>query len=176
MSVYDYKLVSEESVSAVTATPSVDVGTIRFYAGVEYRYMYNAGGDAAYKGAPVFVTASTAGGTFVTTYATIGLMTTAAGDGFAFAGVVNNATCPASSYCWIATRGIVNCRPCSSAIAAGDTVMAMDGGNAVMSRTGFTNTATVAAQFTSYLVNVVIGQAMEAATAAATGTIKVWLR
>jgi len=175
MSVYDYKSVSEESVSAVTATPSVDVGTIRFHGGLEYRYMYN-GGAVGYKGAPCFVTAATAGNTFVTTYATISLMTTAAGTGFGFVGTLHNATCAAASYAWVATRGMVNARPCSSAIAAGDVVMAMDGGNAVASRTGITTTATVSPGLCSFLVNTVIGQAMEAATAAATAVIKVWLR
>jgi len=173
MSSYDYKMINEESVSAVTATPSVDLGTVRFHGGIQYQYMYNAGA-VGYKGCPVLVTATTAYN-FVTTYAQIDTLTAAAGDGFAFAGTLHNATCAAGSYCWVAQRGMLNCRPTSSAIVVGDTVLIINGGNGVISRTGVTNTAS-AAELCSYIVNPVVGVAMEAATAAATGVIKVWVR
>ena len=173
MSSYDYKLINEESVSAVTATPSVDVGTIRYHGGIEYQYMYNAGA-IGYKGCPVLVTAAT-DYDFVTTYAQIDTLTAAGADGFAFAGVLHNATCAAGSYAWVARRGMLNCRCGSSAISIGDAVLIGDGGNFVVARSGVTDTAT-AAELCSFIVNPVVGQAMEAATAAATATIKVYVR
>ena len=173
MSVYGMKLINEESVSCTTATPSVDIGTVRFHGGIQYMYMYNAGGEG-YKGAPCWVTATSAMD-FVTTYATFAALSAAGADGFAFAGVLHNATCAAGSYAWVAQRGLLNCRPSSSAIAAGDAVIAGDDGNWVQSRTGVTETSTIY-QIASYIVNTVVGQAMEAATAAATGTIKVYVR
>jgi len=173
MAVYGMKPIEIESVSAVTATPSTDLGTTRFYGGNKYQYMYNAGAEA-YTGAPVWVTGAT-DYNFVSTYATFAALTAAGADGFAFAGVVQNATCAASSYCWIAQSGLLNCRPQSSAIAVGDMVLAADDGNFVMSRTGVTNTATTE-ELASYIANTVIGVAQEVATAAATGTIAVWRR
>jgi len=173
MTAYDYKSVNEESVSAVTATPSVDLGTIRFNGGIQYQYMYNAGG-AGNQGCPVLVTGAT-DYNFVTTYAQIDTLTAAGADGFAFAGVLHNATCAASSYAWVAQRGMIQCRPESSAIEVGDAVLIKDGGNAIIARSGVTDTAT-AAELCSFIVNPVVGQAMEAATAAATGTISVYIR
>jgi hypothetical protein len=168
---YGYSTLSHESVSAVTATPSVDNGTIRYHGGIEYRYMYN-GGDDAYQGCPVLITAST-NYTFVTTYATLTGMTAATSLGFAVVGTVHNATCAAGYYCWVAQRGLINARPCSSAIAAGDDLLIMDGGNAVSSRVGTASTATYVF-ITSFVMDAKVGQAMEAATAAATGVIKVY--
>jgi hypothetical protein len=177
MAVYEMKLVNEESVSAVTATPSVDVGTTRIHGGIFYRYMYN-GGSVAYKGCPVVMTASTAGNTFVVTVATIDICTTAAGtrEG-GFVGTIHNATCAAGSYCWVATKGMLNCRPQSSAIAVAKKVKIGDGGGFVDAMEGFTDTSsTNTQQLGSFLVNHIVGTAQEAATAAATGTIKVWVR
>jgi hypothetical protein len=175
MSAYDMKLVNEESVSAVTGTPSVDLGTIRFKDGIEYMYMHNGSSGAVNQGSPVLITAST-GYTFVVTYAQIDTVTAAAGYGFAFAGTLHNATMPSAAlYGWVARRGLINCRPESSAIAAGDAVMIKNGGGAVIARSGITDTAT-AAELCSFVVNPTVGQAMEAATAAATGVIKVYVR
>ena len=51
MSLYGADPIAFESVSAVTATPSVDLGTRRVYNGEEYVYCYNATGSQATAGA-----------------------------------------------------------------------------------------------------------------------------
>jgi len=178
MSNYDYKLIQEESVSAVTATPSVDLGTQRIHGGIHYRYMYNEG-SIAYKGCPVIITASTAGNTFVVTVATVDVMTTAAGlmQG-GFCGVVMNTTCPASSYCWIATRGPLNCLAYGMTVTAGKQVKIATGGGVVENVEGFTDTSTTnTQQIASYCANHIVGQAMEeTAGVSTTACVKVWVR
>ena len=47
---FDRNPIATESVSAVTATPSVEVGTRRYYKGKDYIYCYNAGGSQISQG------------------------------------------------------------------------------------------------------------------------------
>jgi hypothetical protein len=128
MATYSYKEVHEEGVSAVTATPSVQVGTRRLNNGIEYVYCYNAGNaasDGATRiGSPVILT-GVSGYTF-----TANTFTTAAdfSSTFSFLGVTHNATCPSGSYCWVATRGPVSVYCDSVAVVAGDNVTMADGG------------------------------------------------
>ena len=122
MSTFSYKLINEESVSAVTATPSVQVGTRRLADGREYIYAYNDGGIAN-KGAPVIMTA-VSGYSFVKTYAT------AADTSVAFLGILHNATCAAGSYAWVCTRGVCDAYCDANAVIAGDNLTIVDGGGA----------------------------------------------
>lgn len=105
MSDYDYKQVNEEEVSAVTATPSVDLGTQRVYSGNVYTYGYNAGiTDATQNTAVVLSTGSTG-------YSFTGYWTYTDGTYIPapnFFGVAKNATITAGSYGWVATRGFVD--------------------------------------------------------------------
>jgi hypothetical protein len=86
----------QESVSAVTTTASVDLGTRRVVDGNEYVYCYN-GATAADKA--LLVKPLTAGVSY-----TFSVTTVAHGVGPVI-GVIKNATCAASSYCWVMTRG-----------------------------------------------------------------------
>jgi hypothetical protein len=161
MSTYSYKLVNEESVSAVTATPSVQVGTRRLVNGNEYVYCYNDGG-AANKGAPCILT-STSGYSFVITYAT------AANTSVAFLGLLNNATCAAGSYAWVCTRGFGGAYVVSAAVVAGDNLWIKDGG-------GQCSVVTFTSLPTIIVGKGIIGRALSTQTAAATGCIDVYMR
>lgn len=105
-----------ESVSAVTATPSVELGTTRLEGGNEYVYMYN-GETAADKG--LMVTIDPAG----TGYDTFTVSTVA--DNL-MVGVVANATMAASTYGWIQRRGRVTLK---SATVSSTTYMFCVGAN-----------------------------------------------
>lgn len=83
-----------EGVSAVTATPSVQLGTRRNVGGNDYVYCYAAGG-AINKGNGVAVT-GTSGYSVVVTTVTM--------TDFGL-GICRNATIAAGSYGWIMTRG-----------------------------------------------------------------------
>lgn len=162
MASYSYKTVHEEGVSSVTATPSVSLGTRRLEGGTEYVYAYN-GGSAANKGAPVVMTA-TSNYTFVVTFAT------SADAPCQYLGVVQHATCAAGSYCWVATdRGFADVYVVSNAVAVGDMLIVADGG-------GSARSATWTSSVTQLSKQGCIGFAMTAQTAAATGTVGVYLR
>lgn len=107
-----------ESVSNVTTTPSVQLGTVRVYEGETYEYVYaagavNVGYGAAYTG--------TSGYT---------VQATGAVSGEGCAGICKHATIPASSYGWLLKKGVVDVinGMAGSAIVAADIVyMATDG-------------------------------------------------
>jgi hypothetical protein len=159
MSVYSYKLVETESVSATTATPSVALGTRRLEDGTEYLYAYNGGAEAI-KGCPVIMTA-TSGYTFVSTFAVADDL------GCTVLGLVNNATCAASSYCWVAVNGLANAYV-ATAVVAQDIISVADGG-------GQCDVVSFGSALTQILViGSVIGRAMEATAASA--VVKVLIR
>lgn len=85
-----------ESVSAVTATPSVQLGTMRLYAGEYYEYVFavgdvNKGFGCAYSG--------TSGHSVLAT----GIV-----SGEHCAGFAKHATIPASSYGWLLKKGVLD--------------------------------------------------------------------
>jgi len=126
MSSYSYKLVEIESVSAVTATPSVQLGTHRLENGREYVYCYNYGGGNGDSrvGSPCIVT-GVSGYTFlVNTFTTSSDFSAT----FSLLGVTQNATAPSGSYCWVATRGPVSVYCDAAAVIAGDALTMADGG------------------------------------------------
>lgn len=86
-----------ESVSAVTATPSVELGTRRIVNGSEYVYAYN--GAATVADQRLIVRGLTAGVGYTFS------VTTTSGMGSPVIGIVENATCAAASYCWLLTKG-----------------------------------------------------------------------
>jgi len=85
-----------ESVSAVTATPSVELGTRRVVGGAEYVYCYN--GDTVADKRCV-VKPLTAGVSYTFTVSTV------AGSITPCMGTVANATIAAGSYGWVLTKG-----------------------------------------------------------------------
>lgn len=99
-----------ESVSAVTATPSVEVGTVRREGNEEYIYVYNAGNSQANPGYGL-----TASG--VTGYSLTVSTTTMIDHVFA---VVKHATLTTGTYGWALTKGFCSAKmPANSGCAAG---------------------------------------------------------
>lgn len=109
-----------ESVSAVTATPSVEVGTIRIEGDEKYIYVYNAGTTQISVGK--CAVASAVSGYSVT-------VSSISGD-FAI-GFAKHATLTTATYGWLVTRGFVDSVTngmASTALAAGDVIqVAADG-------------------------------------------------
>lgn len=97
----------EESVSAVTLIPSVDLGSRRTWKGEDYVYCYNAGGGSinAEYGANMITGASgySIAGTGVTDAC------------LAPVGVVKHATLITASYGWVMTKGYTNVHSANSA-------------------------------------------------------------
>lgn len=98
-----------ESVSAVTATPSVELGSRRTdSAGNEYIYVYNHGRET-YPGRCVYLKTASSG-------YTISVTNVAAAVG-QFAGGINHATMLSSSYGWIMTKGLSKVAPDTNAVS-----------------------------------------------------------
>jgi hypothetical protein len=108
-----------ESVSAVTATPSVEVGTVRDEGDEKYIYVYNNGATQISTGRGATVTGVTGYSVTVSTTTSTDLIV----------GVCKHATIAASSYGWLLVRGFSTCKAApASALAAGDMlVVAADG-------------------------------------------------
>ena len=109
-----------ESVSAVTATPSVELGTERTEAGEKYVYVYNAGGTTAAKGFGLSRPASAAAGLYSAS------VSAASGD--VCVGFVKHADIGAGSYGWALKRGLVTIAVASSASDQSAGVKAIGGG------------------------------------------------
>jgi len=130
--------VSFESVSNVTLTPSVQLGTVRNDSGVNYVYVYNDGNSQISQGLMGFLagTSSLSSGYSVT-------VTNAASQsgGIKAVGVAHNATLTTGSYGWLATKGLVLAGLDASAVSmnAGDIVVpGVDGGFVVYAGTSAT--------------------------------------
>lgn len=112
----------QESVSNVTATNSVDIGTVRFFNGEEYVYVYNAGADQISKGQVAVLSLNS--GFSVTASSTTGY-------DIAF-GVCKHSTITTGAYGWLITRGFttVTNGMASTALAAADPLFLATGGKA----------------------------------------------
>jgi len=96
MTVYDGPAF-EESVSAITLTPSVDLGSRRVWKGEEYVYAYNAGGSSIIAEYGVKVVTGASG------YSVAGTLPTDTGG--LFCGLIKHATMVTAAYGWVMTRG-----------------------------------------------------------------------
>ena len=158
---YSYKLINEESVSAVTATPSVSLGTRRLEGKTEYIYAYNDG-SIAYQGTPVILTGCT-GYSYVVTFAT------AVDAKATVLGIVQNATVAAGSYGWVAVRGFANARTVATAVALNDNLAVLDGGGSV-------HAVTYTSSLTQIVSQGIIGRALSISSAGASAVVGVLLR
>ena len=104
-----------ESVSAVTATNSVALGSRRTYGGASYVYVYNAGTATMPAGAGAILSANSG-------YSV--LVSSSLGD--RCAGVVVHSDIAAGKYGWICTRG-----PVTVTLGAGEGVIAAALGNGI---------------------------------------------
>lgn len=113
MSVYGGPAI-EESVSAVTASPSVDLGQRRLHKGEEYVYCYNGGGADAQP---------TYGMCLITGASGYSVANTALADvANALVGVVKHSTFTAGSYGWVMTRGFTSLEAHPDSTITGDYV------------------------------------------------------
>lgn len=116
---FGYPPIVNESVSAVTATPSMMIGVRRFEQGDEYVYVYNTGGQQLSPGNGCIISAATS---YSITISSVTSVDT-------FMGVVKHATITTGAYGWVVTRGFVPMRAvANSGLASADYVMAGDNG------------------------------------------------
>lgn len=108
-----------ETVSNVTATPSVEVGTRRVYGDEDYLYVYNAGSSTAGVNKGVVVSAVSGYSITVSSTTMVDICV----------GHVKHAAIPTGSYGWVCTRGWVQCdaHADQSFVAGGLGVLAADG-------------------------------------------------
>lgn len=88
------------SISNVSNGADAEIGTIRYYAGDEYRYVYNTGTNDVLPGHGVTVS-----GVGISGYSVV-ISSVSQED--VCLGVVKHATLSASCYGWVLTRGFVN--------------------------------------------------------------------
>lgn len=101
--------VLEESVSQVTATPSVALGSRRVFQGEEYVYCYNSGGAQASINLGVKVITGASGYSIAQTSVT---------DVFnPCVGVVKHSTMAAADYGWVMVRGFATVKVVSASTA-----------------------------------------------------------
>lgn len=119
MTYYDQNKVYFESVSAVTATPSEQLGAIRREGDEEYIYVYNAGNSQISPGLGAVVSAVT--GYSVTVSSVTGVDIAV--------GLCKHATLTTGTYGWLMTRGFgqVQMEADNSAAAGGLLTLASDG-------------------------------------------------
>lgn len=155
MTVYGNSRVYFESVSAVTATPTVDPGTVRREGDEQYVYVYNAGNSQIPPSYGVVMS-------LVTGYSVTLSSTTSVDLCF---GLVKHATLTTGTYGWVMTRGFAPIEmQANNSAAAGQLVcLAADGEFALKSNsTGYPSPA--------------VGKTMEAIASGASGQayITIW--
>jgi hypothetical protein len=142
-----------ESVSAVTATNSVDLGTRTTFNGDDYIYVHNAGAAQISQGMPAMINSFSSG-------YSVSVSNAASQAGF-FVGHCQHATIPTANYGWLMTRGLANIIPdgTGTSIATGtEIVPGIDGGYVAVGtayttctgiRVGFTLSGVVTAYTTT---------------------------
>jgi hypothetical protein len=121
MSVESVSPILFEGVSAVTTTPSVELGSTRTVAGERYVYVYNAGGAATGVGVGLSRPVSAAAGIYSLSASSI--------SGDVCGGFVKHVTIGAGQYGWALTKGLVNVAVSSfaSSQSAGPKVLGANG-------------------------------------------------
>lgn len=148
-----------ESVSNVTLTNSVDLGTVRVFNGEEYVYVYNDGGVQVLPGFGVVMSGNTG-------YSVTHSSTTS----FNYCiGMVKHATFAVAGYGWLLTRGFTNVKMhADSSGIVGDPIYLGLSGTVV--GLGLKNTSTTAfSQATSQFGVQPIGVCVQATASAGTG-------
>jgi len=101
----------EESVSAMTLTPSVDLGSRRIWKGEKYVYCYNAGGSSCNVGYGVQLITAASGYSVAATAVT--------DVPCKVVGAMKHATMVTAAYGWVLTKGFLNVHTANSILAAG---------------------------------------------------------
>jgi hypothetical protein len=152
--------VQMESVSAVTATPSVSLGETRFQNGETYIYAYNAGTGDLSIGNLACLSANSGFSVSVSSITMFDLPI----------GFVKHATIAAGSYGWLLTRGFTKVMVCSNTSAALSDIVYAGGQGSVATLTN--NSALTALQLSGYCAVCwhPIGQILSAAATAGAST------
>lgn len=150
MAIYGIQTAFEESVSAVTATPSVQLGVERWENGLKYQYVYNKSSSTA--GVGYAVVRIGANGSASSGYSVTVSSVSRTAD---VAGVVVHADIPAGSYGWVATKGAVTANTDSGATAGYAVIMGTDG--KFISASGVTNPVHVAVAITAQATSTTTG-------------------
>ncbi len=107
--------IREESISQVTATPSVALGTRVFVKGEEYVYCYNAGGATIAQGLGV---------KFITGASGYSIAATSIAESFnPFVGVTKHVAMASGDYGWVMTKGFTSVTVVSARSAGADYLM-----------------------------------------------------
>ena len=129
MSLYGIPQVFNESVSNVTATNSVELGTRRSEGGIDYIYVYNVGAATIPQGCMGFIPVAVASS--VANYSVVVSNAASQAGSLRVVGVAHNADIATTRYGWLATRGIVYGVPDATATSINsgvDLVPGVDGG------------------------------------------------
>ena len=155
MSFYRVDPISFESVSSVTSTNSVDLGTRRHEAGIDYIYVYNSGNAQISQGQMGFLPSASMSAFTASFVVTVSNAASQAGCR-SVVGVAHNATLTTGTYGWLATRGPVLGVPDASQISANsgvELVPGVDGGFVAFAGTSATGTP-VAITLNSFVTTV----------------------
>ncbi len=147
-----------ESVSNVTSTNSVELGTRRNDSGIDYIYVYNAGSATISQGKMGFIGAAIASS--IANYSVTGSNAASQSGCRAVVGVAHNADIAASKYGWLATRGVVYGVPDATETSANsgvELVPGVDGGFVAYAGTSATGTP-VAYTVNSFVTTVGTGK------------------
>lgn len=145
-----------ESVSAVTLTPSIQLGTRRSDSGIDYIYVYNNGNSQISQGLMGNIQAASMNSGYSVTVSNAASQV----GGPLVVGVAHNATFPTAAYGWLATRGVVYGAPDASQVSANSNVeltVGVDGGFVavpVSMATGQTNASRLALTLNSFVTTV----------------------
>lgn len=151
--------IETESVSNVTLTNSVDLGTVRVYNGEEYVYVYNDTSGAVAPGLGMVMSGYT------------GMSVTVSSNTYfnVCIGVVKHATFTTASYGWLLTRGFTNLKmdANSSGIVGGPVSLGKDGAfySILTANTLSTTFSQVTSEFGLSVVGVVVQATASAGTA-----------
>jgi hypothetical protein len=159
MSLNSISPILNESVSNVTATNSVELGTRVTVDGNDYIYVYNSGAATISQGFGAFLPSasmSAFGASFVVTVSNAASQS----GSRSIVGVAHNAAIAASRYGWVCTRGVVYAIPDASAVSANsgvELVPGVDGGFVAFAGTSATGTP-VALTLNSFVTTVGTGK------------------
>lgn len=127
MSVENISPVFFETVSHVTASPKVALGTERVVAGEAYRYVHNAGGGTAGVGSGLNRPASAAAGLYSAAVSSV--------SGDMCVGFVKHVAIPSGEYGWALTRGLVTVAISSSASSVSTGAVGLGAAGAIATHT-----------------------------------------
>jgi len=130
MAINSISPIMNESVSNVTSTNSVEVGTRVTVGGIDYIYVYNSGAATISQGYGGYVSVASMSAFAASFVVTVSNAASQSG-GERLVGIAHNADIAASKYGWLATRGCVYAIPDATATSANSGVelaCGVDGG------------------------------------------------